>query len=406
MLIIYIDVQGSRADRCCIGMYDEELTTLMIPGPVPVHPRVYRAMSRVLYGHRTKEYQKTYKETVSLLQRLLHTEQDVLIFAGSGTATMEAALANTLVPGEKVLNVINGKFSERWNELTTAFGGKAVMLEFPYGQAVDPEAVRDALASDASIRIVTLCHNETSTGVLNPAKEIGQIVRDYDRLLIVDGITSVGGDYVYPDKWNFDLLVTGSQKCLGVPPGLGAIWVGSRAWKKIDGRKQRAPTYYLDLLKAKKRYDGFGDSPFTSAVSLMYGLHESLTIMFEEGYEQRIERHRRLGRLTRAGYLGMGLDLLADPAHYSNTVTAVKYPSGIADKDFRNQVRNFGILVAGGQGPVKGKIWRTNHMNICTERDILATLAIIEIVLKRLGFEFPIGSGILAAQEQLLKEKF
>lgn len=387
-------------------MYDEELTTLMIPGPVPVHPRVYRAMSRVLYGHRTKEYQTTYKETVALLQRLLHTEQDVLIFAGSGTAAMEAAIANAIEPGEKVLNVVNGKFSERWSELTTAFGAQSLVQEFAYGQAAEPEAIRESLASDQSIRVVTICHNETSTGVLNPAKEIGQIVRDYDRLFIVDGITSVGGDYVYPDKWNFDLLVTGSQKCLGVPPGLGMIWVGPRAWKKIEARKQRNPTYYLDLLKAKKRYDGFGDSPFTSAISLIYGLHESLTIMFEEGYEQRIERHHRLGRITRAGYLGMGLDLLADPAYYSNTVTAVKYPSGITDKEFRAQVRNLGILIAGGQGPVKGKIWRTNHMNICTERDVLATIAIIEIVLKRLGYEVPIGSGVLAAQEQLLKEKF
>ncbi len=387
-------------------MYDEELTTLMIPGPVPVHPRVYRAMSRVLYGHRTKEYQTTYKETVALLQRLLHTEQDVLIFAGSGTAAMEAATANAIEPGEKVLNVVNGKFSERWSELTTAFGAQSLVQEFAYGQAAEPDAIRESLASDQSIRAVTICHNETSTGVLNPAKEIGQIVRDYDRLFIVDGITSVGGDYVYPDKWNFDMLVTGSQKCLGVPPGLGMIWVGSRAWKKIETRKQRNPTYYLDLLKAKKRYDGFGDSPFTSAVSLMYGLRESLIIMFEEGYEQRIERHHRLGRITRAGYLGMGLDLLADPAHYSNTVTAVKYPSGITDKEFRAQVRNLGILIAGGQGPVKGKIWRTNHMNVCTERDVLATIAIIEIVLKRLGYEVPIGSGVLAAQEQLLKEKF
>jgi aspartate aminotransferase-like enzyme len=387
-------------------MYDEELTTLMIPGPVPVHPRVYRAMSRIVYGHRTKEYQTLYKETVALLQRLLHTEQDVLIFAGSGTAAMEAAIANIIEPGEKVLNVVNGKFSERWADLTTAFKGESVVIEYAYGEAAEPDAVRDALASDQNIRAVTICHNETSTGVLNPAKEIGQVVRDYDRLLLVDGITSVAGDYVYPDKWNFDVLVTGSQKCLGVPPGLGVIWVGSRAWKKIENRKQPNPSYYLDLLKAKKRYDGYGDSPFTSAVSLMYGLHESLTMMFEEGYENRIERHRRLGRITRAGYQGMGLDLLADPAHYSNTVTAVKYPSGITDKDFRSQVRNFGILLAGGQGPVKGKIWRTNHMNICTERDILSTMAIIEIVLKRLGFEFPLGSGVLATQEQILKEKY
>jgi aspartate aminotransferase-like enzyme len=387
-------------------MYDdEELALLMIPGPVPVHPRVYRAMSRVLYGHRTKEYQKQYQETVTLLKRLLHTEQDVLVFAGSGTAAMEAAIANVIEPGDKVLNVVNGKFSERWHELTTTFGGNAINQSFEYGQAANPEIIAEKLEADKDIRAVTICHNETSTGVLNPAEEIGRVVRDYDRLLIVDGITSVGGDYVYPDKWNFDVLVTGSQKCLGIPPGLGITWVGSRAWKKIESRKQKNPVFYLDLLKAKERYDGFGDSPFTSAISLMYGLHESLTIMFEEGYQQRIERHHRLGRITRAGYLGMGLELLADPAYYSNTVTAVKYPSGINDQEFRNYVRSLGVLIAGGQGPVKGKIFRTNHMNICTERDVLATLAVIEAALKKLGFKIDLGSGVAAAQDQLLKER-
>ncbi len=384
---------------------DEELTLLMIPGPVPIHPRVYRAMSRILYGHRTKEYQKLYRETVELLKRLLHTEQDVIIFTASGTAAMEAAIANVLEPGEKVLNIVNGNFSDRWNELTTTFGGTAVIQSYEYGQAANPKTIAEKLEADNSIRIVTICHNETSTGVLNPAEEIGRVVRDHDRLLIVDGITSVGGDYVYPDKWNFDVLVTGSQKCLGVPPGLGVVWVGPRAWQKIESRKKKNPVFYLDLLEAKKRFDDAGDSPYTSAVSLMYGLHESLTIMFEEGYQQRVERHRRLGRITRAGYLAMGLELLADPAHYSNTVTAVKYPAGINDQDFRNYVRSLGILIAGGQGPVKGKIFRTNHMNICTERDVLATMAVIEIALKKLGFKIDLGSGVAGAQEQLLREK-
>ncbi len=383
---------------------DEELMLLMIPGPVPVHPRVYRAMSRVLYGHRTKEYQSQYKDTVELLKRLLHTKQDVYLFAGSGTAAMEAAIANVLEPGEKVLNVVNGKFSERWNDLSKAYGVEAAQIEYEYGQAAKPEAIAEALEADEDIRAVTICHNETSTAVLNPAEEIGRIVRKHDRLLIVDGITSVGGDHVYPDKWGFDVLATGSQKCLGVPPGLGAIWVGSRGWEKIQSRKKKLPSYYFDLVKSKKRYDGSGDSPFTSAVSLLYGLHESLTMMFEEGYEQRVERHRRLGRITRAGYLGMGLELLADPKHYSNTVTAVKYPPGIKDSEFRSLIRKFGVLIAGGQGPVKGKIFRTNHMNICIERDVLTTMSLIEITLKQLGYPVSLGSGVSAAQEQMLKE--
>lgn len=383
---------------------DEELMLLMIPGPVPVHPRVYRAMSRVLYGHRTKEYQSQYKDTVELLKQLLHTKEDVYLFAGSGTAAMEAAIVNVLEPGEKVLNVVNGKFSERWFELSKAYGIKPTQVTYEYGQAANPEAIAEALEADEDIKAVTICHNETSTAVLNPAEEIGRVVRKHDRLLIVDGITSVGGDYVYPDKWDFDVLATGSQKCLGVPPGLGAIWVSPRGWEKIHSRKRKLPSYYFDLVKSKKRFDSSGDSPFTSAVSLLYGLHESLTMMFEEGYKQRIERHRRLGRITRAGYQGMGLELLADPKHYSNTVTAVKYPQGVKDSEFRRLIRKFGVLIAGGQGPVKGKIFRTNHMNICIERDVLTTMALIEITLKQLGFPVSLGSGVSAAQEQLLKE--
>jgi aspartate aminotransferase-like enzyme len=383
---------------------DEELTLLMIPGPVAVHPRVYRAMSRVMYGHRTPEFQSVYKDITTMLKQLLQTDKDVLIFAGSGTAAMEAAIANLIEPGEKVLNVINGKFSERWYDLTKAFRGTPLKQEYDYGRAADPQAIAQALEADKDIRVVTICHNETSTAVLNPAEQIGRVVREHDRLLVVDGITSVGGDYVFPDKWNFDILVTGSQKCLGTPPGLGVIWVGSRAWQKIQARKNRNPTFYLDLPMAKKEFDEAGNCPFTPAVTLMYGLRESLKMVFEEGYEARVQRHRRLGRITRAGYLGMGLELLADPAYYSNTVTAVKYPASVNDKDFAGWVRRLGILVAGGQGPLKGKIFRTNHMNVCTDRDILMTMAVVEVALKKLGAKIKPGSGVAAAEEQLLKE--
>jgi aspartate aminotransferase-like enzyme len=155
---------------------------------------------------------------------------------------------------------------------------------------------------------------------------------------------------------------------------------------------------------AKKEFDEVGNCPFTPAVTLMYGLRESLKMIFEEGYEPRVQRHRRLGRITRAGYLGMGLELLADPAYYSNTVTAVKYPATVKDKDFTDWVRRLGILVAGGQGPLKGKIFRTNHMNICTDRDILMTMAVVEVALKKLGAKVKPGSGVAAAEEQLLKE--
>ena len=221
-------------------MYYEENVLLMTPGPVPIHPRVYQAMSRVVFHHRTPEYRKTFGECVSMMKEVMHTEKDVFILTGSGTSAMEAAIANCVSPGDKVLTLISGKFSERWTELTETFGGKSIPLEVEWGNAIKPEMVSDALDKEPDIKFVTICHNETSTAVLNPLQKIGKITKERGKILIVDGITSVGGDYVYPDKWGVDILITGSQKCLGCPPGLGMIMVGPKAWEVINKREEIA----------------------------------------------------------------------------------------------------------------------------------------------------------------------
>ena len=384
--------------------YDEETTLLMTPGPVSFHPRVYRALSRVEHHHRTPEFRKTFAECVSMMKEVMQTENDVFIITGSGTSAMEAAIANCVSPGDVVLNLVNGKFSERWGEITERFGGKLISLEVEWGKAIRPEMVADALDKNPDVKFVTFCHNETSTAVLNPAPEIAEVVREHDKILIVDGITSVGGDYVYPDKWNFDVLVTGSQKCLGCPPGLAMIMVGPKAWNVID-KREKTPTYYVNLQSYRKAFTKSADTPYTSAIPLIYALHESLSIMLEEGYKNRVKRHRLMAKAFRSGIEALGLQLFAEKGYESNTLTAVKYPSGIEDNAFRGTMQKHGVLVAGGQARLKGKIFRVAHMNITGEREILLTLAVTELTLKELGFKCEGGAGVSAAEEVFLRSR-
>lgn len=382
--------------------YDEETTLLMTPGPVSFHPRVYRALSRVEHHHRTPEFRKTFAECVSMMKEVMQTKNDVFIITGSGTSAMEAAIANCVSPGDAVLNLVNGKFSERWGEITESFGGKPISLEVEWGKAIKPKMVADALDKNPDVKFVTFCHNETSTAILNPAPEIAKVVREYDKTLIVDGITSVGGDYVYPNEWNFDVLVTGSQKCLGCPPGLAMIMVGPKAWGVID-KRERTPAYYVNLQSYRKAFIKSADTPYTSAIPLIYALHESLSIILEEGYENRVKRHRLMAKAFRSGTEALGLQLFAEKGYESNTLTAVKYPNGIEDNAFRGTMQKHGVLVAGGQAHLKGKIFRVAHMNITGEREILLTLAVMELTLKELGFKCEGGAGVSAAEEVFLR---
>ena len=391
-----IDIRESKL------VYDEENILLMTPGPVPFHPRVYQAMSRVVFHHRTPEYRKTFSECVSMMKKVMQTENDVFIFTGSGTSAMDAAIANCVSPKDKVLNLINGKFSERWAEITETFGGKSIPLEVEWGKAIKPEMVSNAIDKEPDVRFVTMCHNETSTAVLNPLQEIAKITNEQGKILMVDGVTSVGGDYVYPDKWGIDILVTGSQKCLGCPPGLGMIMVGPRAWEVIN-KREKIPSYYVNLPSYKKSFEKSSDTPYTSAISLIYGLHEALKMILEEGYENRVKRHRLVAKALRNGMEALDLQLLAEKGYESNTITATKYPDGVDDGAFRKAMQKHGILVAGGQARLKGKIFRVAHMNIIAEREILLVLAMTGLILRELGFKCESGAGVSAAQEIFLK---
>ncbi|NVM54121.1 MAG: alanine--glyoxylate aminotransferase family protein [Candidatus Helarchaeota archaeon] len=379
-------------------MVDNDTMLLMIPGPVQTHPRVYEAMARPLIGHRTPEFKKIYNETLELFKKILDTKNDAFIFTGSSTSAMDSAIANLVQPGDKVLNVIQGKFSERWQEITNAYGGNSIVLDIEWSKALKEEPLIEIFDKNKDIKFVTICHNETSTGIINPAEKIGKIVHEYEKILIVDGVTSVGGDYVYPDKWNFDILVTGSQKCLGIPPGLGFIVVGPRAWDIIN-KRTNIHSYYVNLPIYKQWFEEKGDTPFTPSVPLIRAQNVSLKMMFEEGFDNRVKRHRRIAKATRIGAKALGLELFAEEKFASNTVSAIKAPPKLNTKELLNLVKQLGILIAGGQGKIKGKIIRIAHMNIVQEKDILTTFSALEIALKKLGFSFQLGSGIAAVEE-------
>ncbi|XRO74912.1 pyridoxal-phosphate-dependent aminotransferase family protein [Methanocaldococcus sp. 28A] len=375
---------------------------LMIPGPTIVPPEVLNAMALPVIGHRTKDYGALLEDTVEKLKKVFITENDTFLITGSGTAAMDMAISNIIKRGDKVLNIVTGNFGERFANIVKAYKGEAIRLDIEWGDMAEPEAVKEILDKYDDIKAVTVVHNETSTGARNPIKEIGEVVKDYDALYIVDTVSSLGGDYVNVDKFHIDICVTGSQKCLAAPPGLSAITVSEKAWEVIKKNDDKVG-FYLDLLAYKKYYEEKKQTPYTPSINLIYAMNVALDLVLEEGIENRVKRHERLAKATRAGLEAMGIELFAKERARSVTVTSAKYPEGIKDSDFRGILSNkYNIVVAGGQKHLAGKIFRIGHMGICGEKEILATLACVELALKELGFEVK-ESGVEVAKEVLLK---
>jgi aspartate aminotransferase-like enzyme len=315
---------------------------------------------------------------------------------------MEAAVGNITEKGDKVLNIIGGKFGERFMQIAETHGGSPVELKVEWGNAVNPDDVKNILEEEEDIKAVTIVHNETSTGVANPIAEVGKIVKDYDALYVVDTVSSLGGDDVFVDGYGIDICVTGSQKCLAAPPGMAAITLNDDAWDVID--KTETSTYYLNMKKYRKSGEKEPpETPYTPSVSLTYAMREALHIIMEEGLEERILRHKLAAKATRAGVKALGLDLFAQPDAASNTVTAIKMPEGITDKDLRGTMRNkYHIELAGGQDHLKGNVFRIGHMGNITQREIITTISALEMTLKELDFDLEMGKGVAAVAETYL----
>jgi aspartate aminotransferase-like enzyme len=375
---------------------------LMIPGPTPVPEKVLLAMAKHPIGHRSGDFSKIMVEVTQGLKWLHQTQNDVLILTASGTGAMEAGIINFLSPGDRVLVGCNGKFGDRWAEVSQAYGLQVEKITAEWGQPLNPEQFRASLEADSAktIKAVIVTHSETSTGVLNNLETINKYVKAHGQaLIIVDTVTSLGAYNVPVDAWGLDVVASGSQKGYMIPPGLGFVAVGARAWEAYKTAK--LPRYYLDLGKYRKDA-AKNTTPFTPPVNMFFALHASLQMMQAEGLENIFARHARLTQATRAAIKALGLPLFAADSAASPAITAV-----IPDRVDAEQVRSvmkkrFDIALAGGQDHLKGKIFRIGHLGFVGDRDILAALAALEATLQELGYEgFAPGAGVAAAAKAI-----
>ncbi len=369
---------------------------LFIPGPVELSQEVLLALAKQVVGHRTPDFEEILVRCWSDLKEIFQTKNDVVLITGSGTAAMDAAIASTISGGEEFVCIGGGKFGERFKGMVQSYGGIPREVKVEWGKTFDASSVEKAV-SQSDAKAITLTHNETSTGVIHNAEAICKIAKEYDLLFIMDAITSLGGDHVKTDEWNVDICIAGSQKCLAAPPGLAMLSVSKKAWEVIS--KNKTKNYYLNLASYKKSLDK-KTTPFTPSVTLVYGLHAALKELKREGLENRIKRHRALARAAREAAKAMNLELLPSEDIASNTVTAIKIPQGLTDDDVRGRLkRDFGILLAGGQEHLKGKIFRIGHMGNVGYLDLVEALSALELVLKKAGHRFELGSGVKAAEE-------
>lgn len=370
---------------------------LRIPGPTYVPGPVLSASARPLINHRGPEFAALLVGLTRALQDALRTQGDVLMLTSSGSGGMEAAIANTLSRGDKMLLFINGAFGERFHAIAKAYGVDARRVDVPWGRALDPDLVRDELAKEKGkdgAKAVLLTHNETSTGVLNPLKEIAEIVRDAGKLLIVDSVSGAGAVELEVDEWGIDVLVTGSQKAWGAPPGVAIVTMSPRAWKAYD--RSDLPKVYFDLQAAKASLEK-AQTPATPAITVFIALQESLKLMAEEGIDAIVRRHRDLAYATRRGVQALNLPLFADEAHASPTVTSFRPPTRV---DARNLIRilreSYDTVIAGGQGRLEGQIARVGHMGFVTLQDMVSFFSALELTLRDLHQAVEPGQAIAA----------
>ena len=372
---------------------------LLSPGPTPIPNEVALAMSEIMIHHRTPQFNKIFAEARERLKKLFGTTNDVLILASSGTGAMEASVANLFSPGDKVLVVNGGKFGERWLNIANAYGLKPVELKVEWGQAVKVADIEKQLTANADIRGVMIQASETSTTVLHPVKEIAQLIKN-GPLFLVDGVTAVGVISLPLDDWGIDALVTGSQKALMLPPGLGFVAFSDRAWEKT--KQAKLPRFYFDLnLERKNQQKGSG--AFTPAVSLIFGLRASLEMIEREGLEKIYARHARMCRATRAAATALGLKLLA-PQSPSPAATGIYMPDGIDADQVLDYLRDkMNVTLAEGQDQLKGKVIRIAHVGYMGAFDVITAIAALEMALRKFGAEIPFGKGVAAAEEVLME---
>lgn len=370
---------------------------LLTPGPTQVPEQARLAMARQIRHHRTDEFRALLGEVLDGLKDVLQTQNDVLILTSSGTGAMEAAVVNLVPRGGKAIVLESGKFAERWRKIAEVYGIEVIRYEVPWGEAFQTAEVAKLLDQHPDAAAVFTTLSETSTGVGHDIEAIGRVVGPTPALLVVDGISGAGGMECRTDAWGIDVLAVGSQKALMGPPGLAFLTVSPAAWRQIESISR--PAFYFDLL-AYRKVVGDPDTPYTPAIGLVAALAECLRLFRAEGIENVWARVKTLAAATQAGMDALGLRLVAErPA---DSMTAAYIPEGVDGKRFLKRLESrFGVKLAGGQGHLKGKIFRLAHFGLIDELDILAAIAAIELVLVEMGHAVPLGAGVAAASRVL-----
>ncbi|HEY1456633.1 MAG TPA: alanine--glyoxylate aminotransferase family protein [Candidatus Dormibacteraeota bacterium] len=367
---------------------------LRIPGPTPLPDRIVRSMSRPMIDHRGPEFAAILGEITAGAKRVFKTTGDLLLLTSSGTGGLESAVANLVSPGDEVVVALCGNFGERFAALAAAYGADVVRLEFEWGRPVDPDDLKRVLGTHPEAKVVLLTHNETSTGLTNPLRELARVASDAGRIVVVDGVSSISSIAIETDAWGIDVAVSGSQKGWMAPPGLALVSVSERAW--AQQAKARSPRFYFDWKEAKAWAEK-GMTPFTPAVSVAFALQEGLRMLEEEGLENVYARHARLARATQAGLQALGFQLFAQDGYRSNTVTSAVPPQGLDVAALRKLLdAKYGVVIAGGQGKMTGKMVRVGHLGAVAEGDVVQVIWALEQALEELDIAPADGRGVAA----------
>ncbi|MFQ6053807.1 MAG: pyridoxal-phosphate-dependent aminotransferase family protein [Candidatus Bathyarchaeia archaeon] len=380
---------------------NSERELLMIPGPTMVSPRVLRVLSKPVLSHVSKEFVDGFAEALELQRHLFVTKGTPFMISGSGTLGMEAAVANLVEKGDRVLCVENGFFGEKWEEIVEAHGGVVDRLRFEWGAPLDLKQLEERLES-GGYKAFTVEHVDTSTGIANPIDRIGDLARGTDALYVVDSVCGIGGMPLKMDEWNIDFCLTGSQKAIGAPPGTSLFCLSERAWEAVERRETPIGDYYVNLRRWKPIMDNPRGYFATPATGMILGMLEALRIILEEGLEARWRRHRLFSEAFRAGLAALGLESFPAEGYEAHTLSVPVMPVGGSDPAQRGLLRiKYGVIVAGGLGKLAGKTIRVGHMGNVTTNDIVATMAALEMALMELGYEMEAGAGVGAAERVL-----
>jgi aspartate aminotransferase-like enzyme len=380
---------------------------IMTPGPTAISEEVLLEHARPLMHHRSPEFSKIFIEVTEKLKKLFKTQNDVFILTSSGTGAMEASVVNFFSTGDKVLVANIGNFGERFKKICTRYGLNVIALDYEWGDAVNPDDIKRALDDDPDIKGVLLQFSETSTGAINNIEAVGNIVKNYPAILVVDAISGLGASNLETDNWGLDVVLGGSQKAMSAPTGIAFVSVSEKAWKLNE--TANLPRFYFDLGAARNYAQKTPpQTPWTPGISIIVAMNKALDMMFEEGLEKIFERHRILSLATQRAVEKLGLKpLVKDKRKRGFSVTSIEVPEGLDAKEITKRMRvKYGVTITGGQGKLTGKIIRIGNLGYCGIFDVIVAISALEIVLKELGYEFEPGSGVTEAEKTFIENNY